>query len=72
MINFNLSLQIVVDGLICAGKKIHEVLIQADNVGAENLAVKYVQECQIMADLRHPHVVLFLECVSLMIAHSQF
>ena len=50
----------MVDGLICAGKKIHEALIHADNEGAENLAVKYVQECQIMADLRHPHVALFL------------
>ena len=50
----------MVDGLICAGKKIHEALIQADNEGAENLAVKYVEECQIMADLRHPHVALFL------------
>ena len=60
VINFNLSLQIVVDGLICAGKKMHEALIRADNEGAENLAVKYVQECQIMADLRHPNVALFL------------
>ena len=50
----------MVDGLICAGKKIHEALIHADNEGAESLAVKYVEECQIMADLRHPHVALFL------------
>ena len=50
----------MVDGLICAGKKIYEVLIHADNEGAENLAVKYVQECQIMADLRHPRVTFFL------------
>ena len=50
----------MVDGLICAGKKIHEVLIHADNEGAEDLAVKYVQECQIIAGLRHPNIVLFL------------
>ena len=38
----------------------HEALIDADNDGAENIAVKYVQECQIMANLRHPNVALFL------------
>ena len=38
----------------------HEALIDADNDGAENIAVKYVQECQIMANLRHPNVAQFL------------
>ena len=50
----------MVNGLICAGKKIHEVLIHADNEGAENLAVKYVQECELMSTLRHPNIALFL------------
>ena len=53
-------LQIKVKGLLCAGKKMHEALIDADNDGAENIAVKYVQECQIMANLRHPNIALFL------------
>ena len=38
----------------------HEALIHAENEGAESLAVKYVQECQIMSDLRHPNIALFL------------
>ena len=38
----------------------HKALIDADNDGAENIAVKYVQECQIMANLRHPNVAQFL------------
>ena len=38
----------------------HEALIDADNDGAENIAVKYVQECQIMANLRHPNIAQFL------------
>ena len=55
-----LSPQIEVNGLICAGKRIHEVLIDADNAGIENVARKYVQECQLMSDLRHPNMTLFL------------
>ena len=55
-----LSPQIEVNGLICAGKRIHEVLIDADNAGIENVARKYVQECQLMSDLRHPNITLFL------------
>ena len=38
----------------------HEALIDADNDGAENITVKYVQECRVMANLRHPNVALFM------------
>ena len=47
-------------GVVCAGKKIHETLIEQGNFGAENIASKYVEECQLMSDLRHPHLVQFL------------
>ena len=36
------------------------VLIDAGNVGMEIVASKYVQECQLMSDLRHPNITLFL------------
>ena len=52
--------QVEVNGLICAGKKIHDVLIDTANAGVENVAGKYVQECQLMSDLRHPNITLFL------------
>ena len=48
------------NGLICAGKKIHDVLVDAGNIRVENVASKYVQECQLMSDLRHPNITLFL------------
>ena len=48
------------NGLVCAGKKIHDVLIDAANAGVENVAGKYVQECQLMSDLRHPNITQFL------------
>ena len=51
-----------INGAICAGKKIHECLIDPGNVaeGVENISRKYLQECQLMSDLRHPNVVQFL------------
>ena len=48
------------NGLVCAGKKIHDVLIDAANTGVENVVGKYVQECQLMSDLRHPNITQFL------------
>ena len=52
--------ELEVSGVVCAGKKIHETLIEQGNVGAENIASRYVEECQLMSDLRHPHLVQFL------------
>jgi serine/threonine protein kinase len=46
--------------VICAGKKIHEILLEADIEGTENLAEKFVQECQLMSDLHHPNITKFL------------
>ena len=48
------------NGLICAGKGIHKVLIDGDNAGIEYVARKYMQESQLMSDLRHPNITLFL------------
>ena len=52
--------QVEVNGLVCAGKKIHELLLDVGNVGVRDIAAKYVQECQLMSDLRHPNITLFL------------
>ena len=52
--------ELEVDGIVCAGKKIHETLIEKGNSGAENIVSKYVEECQLMSVLRHPHLVQFL------------
>ena len=47
-------------GLICAGKKIYEILLDAGNVGVDNISQKYLRECELMSDLRHPNVTQFL------------
>ena len=52
--------QVEVNGLVCAGKKIHEILLDVGNVGVRDITAKYVQECQLMSDLRHPDITLFL------------
>ena len=56
----SLLTQVEVNGLVCAGKKIHEILLDADNVGVRDIAAKYVQECQLMSDLRHPNITQFM------------
>ena len=49
-----------VNGLTCAGKKIHKILLDAGNVGVREMAERYMQECQLMSDLRHPNITQFL------------
>ena len=48
------------NGLVCAGKKIHEILLDVGNIGVRDIAAKYVQECQLMSALRHPNITQFL------------
>ena len=48
------------NGLVCAAKKIHEILLDTGNIGVRDIAAKYLQECQIMSDLRHPNITLFI------------
>ena len=45
---------------MCAGKKIHEVLLDPGNEGVRDIAERYVQECQLMSDLRHPNITQFM------------
>ena len=52
--------QVELNGLVCAGKKIHEILLDVGNVGVQEIATRYVQECQLMSDLRHPNITQFL------------
>ena len=53
--------EVEINGLVCAGKKkLHETLVEVGNVGVHNIAHKYVQECQLMAHLKHSNVVQFL------------
>lgn len=48
------------DGMVCAGKRIHETLVDVSNEGADVVAARFVEECKLLSELRHPHVVQFL------------
>ena len=48
-----------IHGTICAGKMMHEVLV-AQGRDSDKIAQKYVEECKLMSDIRHPNVVQFL------------
>ena len=48
------------DGLVCAGKKIYDALIDTRNQGAQRMVAKYYDECSLLSSLRHPNVVQFL------------
>lgn len=50
-------LEVEVDGVIYAGKKIHDSLI---NFGVHNIAKRYAKECRLLSNLRHPNVVQFI------------
>ncbi len=43
--------------LVCAGKKLHETLIDDESKGVVH---KYLQTCQLMSSLRHPNIAQFL------------
>ncbi len=49
-----------VDGLLCAGKKLHEVLVERANPATPNIVGKFVEECSLLSNLRHPNIVQFI------------
>ena len=52
--------ELEMDGLVCAGKKLYDALINPGNLGAQSMVDKYYRECSLLSELRHPHVVQFL------------
>ena len=40
--------ELEMNGLVCAGKRLHAALLQQDNVGVQNIERKYLEECQVM------------------------
>ena len=39
--------ELEMNGLVCAGKRIHDALLKQGNIGATNIARKYLEECQV-------------------------
>ena len=54
-------LQVRWRGIVCAGKKVHRILVEDVGDGGMNKVVEgFVKECQTWSTLRHPHIVQFL------------
>ena len=49
-------IQLEVNGLVCARKKIHESLLKVGNIGVEQVVAKYMQGCQLMSENCHPDI----------------
>ena len=39
--------ELEVNGVVCAGKRLHEVLLEQGNAGVADIARKYFSECQV-------------------------
>ena len=54
------SPQVTYQQTICAGKRIHETLLNVQYEGVPEMVSKYLRECQLMSSLRHPNITQFL------------
>ena len=41
--------ELEVNGLMCAGKRLHEALLEQGNAGVADIARKYLLECQVIS-----------------------
>ena len=41
--------ELEMNGLVCAGKRLHEALLEQGNAGVADIARKYLLECQVAA-----------------------
>ena len=44
--------ELEVNGLLCAGKRLHEALLEQGNAGVADIAGKYLLECQVISKYR--------------------
>ena len=43
--------ELEVNGLMCAGKRLHDALLQRDNAGVANIERRYLDECQVLTNI---------------------
>ena len=41
--------ELEINGLVCAGKRLHDALVEQGNAGVSSITRKYLQECQVMS-----------------------
>ena len=52
--------ELAVGRTLCAGKKLHAVLLDAHNEGIQRTIKRFITECKLMSRLRHPRIVQFM------------
>jgi serine/threonine protein kinase len=52
--------ELAVGRTLCAGKKLHAVLLDAHNEGVQRTIKRFITECKLMSKLRHPRIVQFM------------
>ncbi len=55
-----LLFQVKYSKVLCAAKRMHELLLDPGNEGVRETVDRYQRECQLMAGLRHPNITQFL------------
>ena len=58
--SYGTVVELEANGVVCAGKTLHANLVDPGYIGVESFIETYLKECQLMSDLRHPHLVQFL------------
>ena len=58
--SFGVVDELYVQGTLCAAKQLHESLLDPRAEGVERIIGRFVEECRIMASVRHPNIVQFL------------
>ena len=52
--------ELAVGRTLCAGKKLHAVLLEVQNEGIQRTIKRFIAECKLMSKLRHPRIVQFM------------
>jgi serine/threonine protein kinase len=47
-------------GTVCAGKIWHDILLNPNNEGVENMIQRFIKECELMSQVHHPNIVQFM------------
>lgn len=58
--SFGVVEELVMNGTSCAGKKLHEALLDDQDQGMTRVIERFVSECDLMSTIRHPHIVQFI------------
>ena len=47
-------------GTVFAGKIWHDILLDPENEGVDNMIKRFIKECELMSQVRHPNIVQFM------------